>query len=90
MFHNDPSPYREALSSAVLPRARSRTLVAATCAGVWIRTLSLLLSLDTVHNDDFDFLLAVTPRDDDTTVAYARAAGFDILEQGEAVRLPYQ
>ena len=57
------------------------------CTGVWVRTLTLLLSLDTVHTDDFDFILAVTPRDDDTTVAYARAAGFDILEQGEALGL---
>ena len=40
-------------SSFPVDRERSKTLVAATCAGVWIRTLTLLLSLDTVHRDDF-------------------------------------
>jgi len=38
---------------------RSRTLVVATCAGVWHKTLSLVVSLEGSTADDFDFLLAV-------------------------------
>jgi hypothetical protein len=51
----------------------SRNLVVATCAGVWQRSFSLLLSLEGCRRDNFDFVLAVTPRDDDTSDEYARA-----------------
>jgi hypothetical protein len=67
--------------------SRSRTLLVATCAGVWPRTLSFLLSLEGNTRDAFDFVLAVTPRDDDASDAFARAAGLATLVQPEAVGL---
>jgi hypothetical protein len=67
--------------------SRSRTLIVATCAGVWPRTLSLLVSLESNTRDDFDFLLAVTPRGDDASDAFARTAGIATFVQPEAVGL---
>ena len=53
---------REQKKEEKAKKRRSRTLVVATCAGVWHRTLSLLLSFEGSRRDDFDFMLAVTPR----------------------------
>ena len=40
-----------------------------------------------MESEDFDIVLGVTPRDDDTTAAYAQAAGITILQQPIAVGL---
>ena len=96
LLRNDPKQYREALVHQQQPLIQrkptkkwkpSDTLVVATCAGVWYRTLSLILSLEASHKDDFDFMLAVTPRGKDQSDEFTRAAGIATIVQPKAVGL---
>ena len=96
LLRNDPNQYQEALVHQQQPLIQrksikkwqpSQTLVVATCAGVWHRTLSLILSLEASHKDDFDFMLAVTPRGKDQSDEFARAAGIATIVQPKAVGL---
>ena len=91
LLKNDAAPFQAALAHRQQPTGgssrRSPTLVVATCAGVWPRTLSLILSLEGSQADDFDFMLAVTPRDNDQSDAFTRAAGIPTLVQPKPIGL---
>jgi hypothetical protein len=78
---------------------QSKTLFAVTCAGIWHRTLSMLLSLEVgeakIHEQtwtptsttSFDFLLAVTPRDEDSSFEFVKSAGMNALLQPRPIGL---
>jgi len=65
-------------------RVRSPVLLAVTCAGVWPRTLTALLSLEGHTRDSFDVIVAVTPRGKDKTADFLESARIEVLRQGEA------
>ena len=111
LLENNPKPFAAAAAVGEItsnmvarrhqehPKGKEQgTLVVITCAGVWPRTFSMLLSLDAgIKNrspfssftslrttEEMDIMLAVTPRGTDTTAAFALAAGLRVLRQPAA------
>ena len=68
-------------------KTTGRAVVSMTCAGVYPRTVTALLSLSGHVRGDFDVVVAASPRPGDETADALEAAGFRVLRQPRPVGL---